>query len=313
MTTPPLIQVRDLTRYYGSTVGVDGLNLKIQAGEVFGFLGPNGAGKTTTIRLLLDLIRPTRGEAFLFGLPSRDSSLRSRVGYLPGELSLDGRMTGQATLDFLFSLNGLPVTEELRARGRELCERMGLSDGDLGRKVREYSRGMKQKLGLVASFQHQPDLLILDEPTTGLDPLVREVVFQLMAETRDRGATVFHSSHVLTEVDRTCDRVGVLRDGRLVALFSVEEARHAAVRRMVVDFLEDPPLEEIRASGLEMEEVLGKRVVFRVAAELGPLLQLLANHPVYHLSFPEPNLEDAFDSLYRGDPFANQDSSEADE
>jgi ABC-2 type transport system ATP-binding protein len=300
MSSPPLIRTRGLTRYYGKTVGVEGLDLEIGAGEVFGFLGPNGAGKTTTIRLLLDLIRPTRGVSFLFGIPSGDPSLRARVGYLPGELSLDGRMSGSGTLAFLSSLNGGRRNDPARARGRELCEALGLTPRDLGRKVREYSRGMKQKLGLVAAFQHEPELLILDEPTTGLDPLVREVVFQLMAQARGRGATVFHSSHVLSEVDRSCDRVGVLRDGHLVALLTVDEARNAAARSMVVDFRDDPPMEEIRNQGLEVEEVQGRRVVLRVTGELGPLLSLLARHTVQHLSFPEPNLEDAFDALYRG-------------
>jgi ABC-2 type transport system ATP-binding protein len=160
---------------------------------------------------------------------------------------------------------------------------------------------MKQKLGLVSAFQHRPDLLILDEPTTGLDPLVREVVFQLMGEAREAGVTVFHSSHVLSEVDRTCDRVAVLRCGHLVTLMTVEEARRASARSMVVDFREDPPLEALRESGLEIESAQGKRVVLRVSGDLGPLLQLLAEHTVQHLSFPEPSLEDAFNKFYRND------------
>jgi len=300
MDTTPVIQTRDLTRYYGSTVGVEGLTLEIFPGEIFGFLGPNGAGKTTTIRLLLDLIRPTRGTSLLFGCPAEDPSVRSRIGYLPGELSLDGRMTGGQTLDLLSTLN--EGIESSRSRREELCERLGLSQADLRRRVREYSRGMKQKLGLVSAFQHTPDLLILDEPTTGLDPLVREVVFELMAEVRGKGVTVFHSSHVLSEVDRTCDRVGVLRDGRLITLLSVEEAREASARSMVVDFKGDPPLEEIRNAGLDVEKVEGRRVVVKVTGELDPLLGLLARHPVQHLSFPEPNLEEAFNAFYRGSP-----------
>ena len=297
MASPPVIRTRDLTRFYGSTVGVEGLSLEVNPGEIFGFLGPNGAGKTTTIRLLLDLIRPTRGESLLFGRPSRDPSVRSRVGYLPGELSLDGRMTGNQTLAFLSSLNG--GRYEPPSRLKELSDRLGLSAADLNRRAREYSRGMKQKLGLVSAFQHQPDLLILDEPTTGLDPLVREVVFQLMAEVREKGVTVFHSSHVLSEVDRTCDRVGVLRDGGLVALLTVAEARKASARSMVVDFEEEPPLEAIRSAGLEIESIEGQRVVLRVAGNLGPLLKLLADHSIQYLSFPEPSLEEAFNAFYR--------------
>ena len=300
MDAEAVIRTRDLTRYYGSTIGVEGLTLDINAGEIFGFLGPNGAGKTTTIRLLLDLIHPTRGDSLLFGRPSGDSSVRSRVGYLPGELSLDGRMTGGQVLDFLSALG--TRRERSEARREELSTRLGLSPSDLLRKVREYSRGMKQKLGLVSAFQHQPDLLILDEPTTGLDPLVREVVFELMTEARGRGATVFHCSHVLSEVDRTCDRVGILRDGRLVSLMTVEEARRAVARSMVVEFEGDPPLEELRDAGLEIERSEGRRVVLRVTGKLAPLLKVLGSHPVQHLSFPEPSLEDAFNSFYREAP-----------
>ncbi len=300
MRTTAAIRTRDLTCYYGSTVGIEGVTLDIQAGEVFGFLGPNGAGKTTTIRLLLDLIRPTGGEAQLFGLSSSDPAARSRIGYLPGELSLDGRMTGWETLRFFSSLSNRNVVS--RGHTENLCARLSLPPSDLRKRVREFSRGMKQKLGLVSAFQHEPELLILDEPTAGLDPLVREEVFELMAEVKKKGATVLQSSHVLSEVDRTCDRVGVLRDGRLVALMTVEEARKAAARAMVVDFEGDPPLIEIRNAGFEIEKVEGLRVVVRVSGGLGPLLTVLASHPVQHFSFPEPSLEDAFNSFYRKTP-----------
>jgi ABC-2 type transport system ATP-binding protein len=281
---------------------VEGLDLAVEAGEVFGFLGPNGSGKTTTIRLLLDLIRPTRGRALLFGVPSGSPGVHRRIGYLPGELSLDGRMTGLQTLLFLASLMG-PRKQDPpgTAYREELCERLGLGKPDVRRRVREYSRGMKQKLGLVAAFQHRPDLLILDEPTTGLDPLVREVVFQLMAEARDRGATVFHSSHVLSEVDRTCSRVAVLREGRLVSLLSVEEVRATSVRRMVAHFTGTPPLTDLALSGVAVEEVDGERVVLRVSGTLEELLPVLSRHGVHHLSFPEAGLEDAFKALYVGE------------
>ena len=296
----PVILTRGLTRFYGPTVGVEELELEIQPGEIFGFLGPNGAGKTTTIRLLLDLIRPTRGEAFLFGAPAGTSSIRRRVGVLPGELSLDGRMSGNQTLRFLSELDGRKGDQGVLVRRIDLCYRLGLTGGDLDRKVREYSRGMKQKLGLVAAFQHRPDLLILDEPTTGLDPLVREVVFQLMAESRERGATVFHSSHVLSEVDRTCDRVAVLREGRLVALLSVDESRQAATRRMVVDFQGHPPVDALKAAGAVVETTSGNRIELRVPGEIQPLLAVLARNPVRHIVFPEPTLEEAFNSFYHG-------------
>jgi ABC-2 type transport system ATP-binding protein len=275
------------------------LDLEIQPGEIFGFLGPNGAGKTTTIRLLLDLIRPSRGEIFLFGNPSRVPSIRGRIGYLPGELSLDGRMSGRKTLRFLSNLDGQLRDQDFFHRQDSLCRRLRLGPSDLDRKVREYSRGMKQKLGLVGAFQHEPELLILDEPTTGLDPLVREVVFELMMEARDRGSTVFHSSHVLSEVDRTCDRVAVLREGRLAALLSVAEAREAATRRMVVDFKGPPPIAALVRFGAVVEKTSGSRVELAVPGDIQPLLGVLAANPVEHLSFPEPNLEEAFNAFYR--------------
>jgi ABC-2 type transport system ATP-binding protein len=302
----PILETRDLTHYYGSTLGVEALDLAVEAGEVFGFLGPNGAGKTTAIRLLLDLIRPTRGTASLFGHAVTEPGVRDRVGYLPGELVLDGRLTGAESLAFLAGL-GLAGSGGRRHPGRrdELCRRLGLTRADLGRRVREYSRGMKQKLGLVAAFQHDPELLILDEPTTGLDPLVREVVFDLMAEARRAGRTVFHSSHVLSEVGRTCDRVAMLRDGRLAGVVRVDEVRRAAVRTLVVDFVGTPPEAALAAAGAEVVGSDGGRVVLRVGGAVGPVIRVLADHPVGYMAFPEPGLEEAFDALYRGpDPAA---------
>jgi len=295
----PVIETRDLTHHYGRTVGIEALDLSVEAGEVFGFLGPNGAGKSTTIRLLLDLIRPTRGRAALFGVPVSSPSVRRRIGYLPGELTLDGRLTGLQTLVFLGRLGGRPADGELHGRRGELCERLGLGAGDLGRRVREYSRGMKQKLGLAVAFQHDPELLILDEPTTGLDPLVREVVFELLAEARRAGRTVFHSSHVLSEVDRTCDRVAMLRGGRLAGVMRVDEVRRASVRTMVVDFGDTPPTDALAGAGATVLETDGARVVLRVPGPVGPVIAVLARHDVRYLAFPEPGLEEAFDALYR--------------
>jgi ABC-2 type transport system ATP-binding protein len=300
LTEPPPVQAHGLTRYYGRTVGVEDLDLEVSRGEVFGFLGPNGSGKTTTIRLLLGLLHPTGGEARLYGSPPVHPAVRSRVGYLPGELVLDPRMSGLATLRFLEHLDRSRSGPETAGHRVDLCERLGLSHADLRRRTREYSRGMKQKLGLVAAFQHDPDLLILDEPTTGLDPLVRETVFELLAEASGRGATIFHSSHVLSEVDRTCTRVGVLRQGRLVALMKVEEVRRATRRRMVVHFEGPVPTEALRLDGVELAEVEGSRVVLTVVGQPPGLLEALSRHQVRHLVFPEPGLEEAFAAYYEG-------------
>ncbi len=295
----PVIAVRDLTKHYGATVGVEGLGFSVEPGEVFGFLGPNGAGKTTTIRLLLDLIRPTRGQALVFGRSPRDPETRRSTGYLPGDLALDERLTGAAMLAFLDGLRPRSATPADPRRRAELCERLGLSDRDLGRRVREYSRGTKQKLGLVSAFQHDPDLLILDEPTASLDPLVREAVFELLLEARRTDRTVFHSSHVLTEVDRTCTRVGILRDGRLVAVERVEDMRRALARKMIVRFAEVAPTAELTVPGVSVIRADGPLVELTVSGELDPLLQVLARHPVRHLVFPEPDLEEAFVRYYR--------------
>jgi ABC-2 type transport system ATP-binding protein len=297
-----VIEIRDLTKRYGATVGVEGLDLTVRLGDVFGFLGPNGAGKTTTIRLLLDLIRPTRGWARLFGSPVGRPALRRRVGYLPGELTLDQRLSGNRMLAFLAALHGADHTREAAERRDALCERLGLKASDRERRVRDYSRGMKQKLGLVSALQHDPDLLILDEPTTGLDPLVRETVFEILIETGRRGKTVFHSSHVLSEVERTCNRVAIVRQGRLLSVRNSEEMRHASVRRMVIRFEGDPPLAELELPGVELIEQRERCVVLRVAGSLNPLLGVLSRHAVRDLAFPEPSLEEAFVEMYRSDP-----------
>ena len=292
-----VISTRGLTRVYGATVGIEDLDLEVVAGEVFGFLGPNGSGKTTTIRLLLDFMRPTRGSASLFGQSTSDPSVRARVGYLPGELALDGRMSGHATLRFLDAL--LPAPRRARReRRQELTERLGLGEHDLKRRVREYSRGMKQRLGLIAAFQHDPELLILDEPTEGLDPLIREVVFDLMREARARGATVFHSSHVLSEVDRTCDRVAILRRGRLAALMRVDEVRAQSARRMVVEFDDVVDPRQLAVAGVEVLDTDAARVVLRVTGRPDELLALLARHRVRYLAFPESTMEEAFARFY---------------
>lgn len=298
--TSPVIETRDATKHYGETVGLEGLDLEVFAGEVFGFLGPNGSGKSTTIRLLLDLIRPTRGEVFLFGESPRDPSVRGRIGYLPGELTLDNRMTATQILEFLDDLrpqDSPPVDPMRRA---ELCERMRLTAADLNRVIRSDSRGTKQKIGLISCFQHDPDLLILDEPTTGLDPLARETLFEFMREAGQAGRTVFHSSHVISEVDHTCSRVAILRGGRLVAVEKIEELRQSMARRMVVRFRGPVPTAELAVPGVEIIEQNHHQVVLRVDGELDPLLAVLARHSVGYMAFPEPELEDAFRQHYTG-------------
>src|SRR5687768_249952 len=216
------MSIRGLTKRYGPLTALNDLNLDVAQGEVLGFLGLNGAGKTTTIRLLLDLLRPTSGKAFIFGHDCWVDGLAARasVGYLPGELGLYPDLTGLEVLDFLAGIGGQRVEKRRR---QELLDRLELPHSDLRRKLRQYSTGMKRKLGLIQAFQADPPLLILDEPTEGLDPLMQESFYALLKDAKRRGRTVFMSSHVLSEVARVCDRVALLRKGELVLLPSVEE------------------------------------------------------------------------------------------
>ena len=237
-TQLPAISIRGLTKRYGSLTALNDLHLDVMQGEVLGFLGLNGAGKTTAIRLLLDLLRPTSGQAFIFGQDCWLNGLaaRAQVGYLPGELGLYPDLTGGEILSFLASLNPRPVDQRRR---QELTDRLELSHRDLRRKIRQYSTGMKRKLGVIQAFQADPPLLILDEPTEGLDPLMQESFYGLLADVKRKGTTVFMSSHVLSEVERVCDRIALLRKGELVLLASVKESRRLAERRVRVFFHTD--------------------------------------------------------------------------
>ncbi|MEM7308460.1 MAG: ABC transporter ATP-binding protein [Planctomycetota bacterium] len=287
----------DLTKSYGPRRGVVELNLEVREGEVFGFLGPNGAGKTTTIRTLLDLVRPTAGRAEIFGRDChRDGlAIRRDVGYLPGELSLYDNQTGAHFLRYIAGLRGgrgMP-------RARELSERLG---ADLTRPVRALSHGNRQKLGLVQAFMGDPRLLILDEPSTGLDPLMQRELHRWIAEARERGATVFLSSHALAEVERVCDRVGIVRGGRLVAVEAVAELPSRSVRRVEATFRGPAPAEALErvdgVSGLRVEGDVARLVV---RGSLDPLLKLLARYEVVDLTSREPGLEETFLALYGED------------
>lgn len=304
-TTPnllPAIHLDAISKTYGSIAAVQNLSLEVQPGEIFGFLGLNGAGKTTSIRIILDLVRPTSGRAQIFGIDCHRDSLaaRARIGYLPGELGFYGDMTGEATLDVLARLSDAVVD---RVRRGELLERMQLSQRDLRRKVREYSTGMKRKLGIVQAFQPDPPLLILDEPTEGLDPLMQDALYELLADTRRRGRTVFMSSHVLSEVERVCDRIGLLRRGELVLVSSVSDIRNMAARQIRVVFHEDVNLPGTIGDRLpahcEVIEITARAWRLRVRGALGPLFAWLAALPVEDIEVREPHLEEVLKTYYK--------------
>jgi ABC-2 type transport system ATP-binding protein len=296
--TQPAILIRGLTKRYGNLTALNNLNLEVAQGEVLGFLGLNGAGKTTAIRLLLDLLRPTSGRAFIFGHDCCEDGLaaRAQIGYLPGELGLYPDRTGLELLDFLASLHHAPVNHQYR---QKLFNRLELPTSDLRRRVREYSTGMKRKLGLVQAFQTEPPLLILDEPTEGLDPLMQESFYALVADAKRKGTTVFMSSHVLSEVERVCDRIALLRKGELVLLSSVQESRRLAERRVRVLFREDVSASPQLPPGHELVEIAPRMWRLKITGELGPLLGALARLPVKDFEVEEARLEDVILKFYR--------------
>ncbi len=283
------LRIRGLTKFYGDRRGIEDLDLDVRAEEVFGFLGPNGAGKTTTIRLLLGLIRPTRGSATILGAPLRhgQTGCRAEIGYLPGDLALYDRMTGEQLLAYVARLRG-GVSPQ---RYRELAERLSL---DLGRRMGDLSRGNRQKVGVVQAFMHWPRLLVLDEPTSGLDPLVQQEFQRLVREAVDFGATVFLSSHVLAEVEQLADRVAIVDDGRLVVVDTVDGLRERATKRVELDFPAAPPAELAGAPGVRAVEVRGQTAVCTVAGPVGGLLAVAVAHGVVDVHTHDPDLEDAF-------------------
>ena len=289
-----VIHIEQLTKSYGSHRGITELDLDVEEGEIFGFLGPNGAGKTTTMRVLLDLIRPTSGRAEVFGIETTADpvAIHRRLGYLPGEFDLYDRLTGAQTIAYFANLRG-GVDAGYVA---ELVERLDL---DPSRRFKEYSKGNKQKVGLVVALQHKPDLLILDEPTSGLDPLVQRTFFEIVRETRSEGRTMFLSSHIIDEVDRTCDRVAIIREGRLVQVDRIEAIRRLAFHHVELTF-GAPVASGIFSSidGVSDVEVDGPVVRMRVAGPIGAVLGAAAPHGIIDVVSREPNLEDVFLAQY---------------
>jgi ABC-2 type transport system ATP-binding protein len=294
----PAIRISGLVKNYGRIRAVAGIDLEVRRGEVFGFLGPNGAGKTTTIRCLLDLLRPTAGAIEILGLdPRRDGpALRARLAYVPGELRLPER----GTVDQLVASIGR-VRGGLDTRRRdELAERLDL---DLGRKMRDLSSGNRRKVALLLAFVAGAELLVLDEPTNGLDPLMQHEFLGMVREARELGTTVFLSSHVLGEVQRVADRVAVLRAGRIVAVGTVDELRGRARQRVEVWFAAVPPAAELASlPGLDAPIMDGRRFTAVLSGPVQPLLEVLGRHRVESLVVEEPDLEETFLDLYAGTP-----------
>lgn len=297
MAAVAAISFRGLTKRYGHLTAVSDLTFDVEEGEILGFLGLNGAGKTTSLRILLDLLRPTSGHASIFGHDCQSDGLaaREQVGYLPAELGLYNDMTGRDVLRLFARLS--PRSVDARYVG-ELQERLALPDADVRRKLREYSSGMKRKLGILQALQSDPPLLILDEPTEGLDPLMQDAFYALLSDLQRRGRTIFFSSHVLSEVERVCQRVALVRKGELVLLSTVEETRKLAPRDVRVTFSADVPAPSASSQLLRAESRMWH---LKVHGPLGPLLQDLASLPVADIEVTEAKLEDAVRDYYRGD------------
>ncbi|MCF6524512.1 ABC transporter ATP-binding protein [Streptomyces sp. JJ36] len=293
----PVALTEGLSKSYGKHKALDDLSLSISPGEVFGYLGPNGAGKTTTIRLLLDLIRPTSGRVELFGKDPRDGGgeLRRRIGYLPGELPLAGRGTGLELLEFLARARG--GVEKAAIHG--LAERLGV---DLRRPVHSLSKGNKQKVGIIQAFMHTPELLILDEPTTGLDPLVQQEFLTMVREAKQNGQTVLMSSHILSEVQHVGDRVAIVRGGRLVSVSNVDTLLEQAQRRVEIRFSDpvDPRVFSV-LPGVRDVDVRANTLSCTLDGAADALVKEAARHTVLSLVCEEPDLEEIFLHAYAQD------------
>jgi len=291
---PAVVETDRLSKSYGVHRGIVDVDLEVMAGEVFGFLGPNGAGKTTTIRILLDLIRPSSGTARIFGLVSSADpvAIHARIGYLPGEFTLYDRLTGAETIEYFANLRG----GFDRAYAGELVERLDL---DTSRRFREYSRGNKQKVGLICALQHRPELLILDEPTAGLDPLVQQTFNELLFEAKAEGRTVFLSSHIISEVERTCDRVAIIRDGQIVRLDTVDALREMAAHEVELRFAEAvDPAPYAAIEGVSRLAVEGRTLRMLVTGAVAPVVRLAAEGHLVDFVSREPSLEEVFLAEY---------------
>lgn len=295
-STSAVISIQGLHKYYGSVHALRGLDLTVELGSIFGFLGPNGAGKTTTIRCLLDLIRPQAGRMRVLGLdPRRDFlAIRARCGYLPGELHIQKGFTVRGALDYYNRLRNR------RASWDTIRKLAGRLDLDMNTAVKNLSKGNKQKLGIVLAMMHEPELLLLDEPTSGLDPLMQHEVLDIIREARNRGATVFFSSHVLSEVQNLVSQVAIIRKGKIVEVAKTEDLINRSLRRVIVTLRERVPL-----SGAD--QIYGTKLIqstdettftFQIEGDIDPLIKYLANYPIQDLFIERPSLEEAFLAYY---------------
>ena len=295
--SPVVISTHALTKHYGPVHALTDLSLDVRQGEIFGFLGPNGAGKSTMIRTLLGYLHATSGSATVLGLDVATQSveIRRRTGYLPGGIALYDSLSGERLLDYLAELQGREPH-----RRAELCDRLELSGTVLKRRVRDYSRGMRQKIGVVQALQHDPELAVLDEPTEGLDPLMQHAFYRLLDDLRSEGRTVFFSSHVLSEVERLCDRVAIIRAGRLMALHEVADLLERRRRRVMLRWRGAAP-DPSTLHGLENVQVDGSRIIGSLTGDIAAFVRSIASPNLEDLTIEPASLEEAFLEYYATD------------
>lgn len=291
-----IIQTKKLSKYYlnGKIKALNELNLEVKEGEVFGFIGPNGAGKTTTIRLLLDLIRPTSGSAGIFNLDVRSHSLevRKNIGYLPGEIFLPESMTGRECIGYF---GGFKTKVESEYK-KKLIDVFNL---DANKKIREYSKGNKQKLAIILALMHKPELLILDEPTSGLDPLNQQTLYNLILETKKWGTTTFLSTHILEEAEKICDRVGIIKDGKLLKIENIDEFKQKNIREIHLETKWSIPLSELKIPGINKVERTTSGYHLISVGKNGGIIKKLSKLNIDDIKITEPSLEEIFMHFYK--------------
>lgn len=292
-----VISIESLTKTYGTVNAVNNLNLQISQGEIFGFLGPNGAGKTTTIRMLTGFVRPTTGNALILGMDSWHDSvdIKTQIGLLPDSPNLYSNMTGTEFLNYMSALQRVHFPEIRQS----LCERLEFSAVDLNRSIKQYSHGMRQKLAIIQSLQHDPSIVIMDEPTEALDPLMQQVLFDLIVECKSRERTVFFSSHNLTDVEKLCDRVGIIKKGDLIAVKTVNELKKHKLRHLDVSLKNDASQETFDIPGIVKRFKDGNRMKLVFKGDINLLIKELSKLDLDDMILEPPRLEDIFLDYYR--------------
>ncbi len=287
-----IIEVKNLKKYFGKIKAVDDISFSVKKGEIFGFLGPNGAGKTTTIRLFLDFIRPTSGQAFIKGLDCQKDSveIKKYVGYLSGEIRLYDKWSGKEHIEFIENARGKSKIK------KELIKKL---DFNPKMKAKYLSSGNKQKLGLILALMHQPEVLILDEPTLGLDPLLQNTIYEILEDFRKQGTTVFMSSHNLPEVERVCDRAGIIKEGKIVGIETIEQLGEKRLRRIEVQFKDKYKKSDFKFNGVENIEEIADGLILTVRGDIDPVVKKLAKYKLHDLEISHATLEDVFLEFYQ--------------